>query len=75
MTKLIKITIQYIIRVYTTDRYILIIGISVLQKGWRWHCPLEMIRTLITYKWSMCIVLLPSYRMLPHVLGQVMTVV
>ncbi len=38
MTKLIKITKQYIIWVYTTDRNILIIGISLLQEGWRWHC-------------------------------------
>ncbi len=36
--KLIKITKQYIIWVYTTDRHILIIGISLLQKWWRWHC-------------------------------------
>ncbi len=38
MIKLIKITKQYIIWVYTTDRHILIIGISLLQEGWRWHC-------------------------------------
>ncbi len=38
MIKLIKITIQYIIRAYTTDRHILIIGISLLQDWWRWHC-------------------------------------
>ncbi len=38
MIKLIKITKQYIISAYTTDRHILIIGISLLQEGWRWHC-------------------------------------
>ncbi len=36
--KLIKITIQYIIWAYTTDRHILIIGISLLQERWRWLC-------------------------------------
>ncbi len=36
--KLIKITIQYIIWAYITDRHILIIGISLLQEGWKWHC-------------------------------------
>ncbi len=38
MIKLIKIAKQYIIWAYTTDRHILIIGISLLQDGWRWHC-------------------------------------
>ncbi len=38
MIKLIKITIQYIIWAYATDRHILIIGISLLQEGWWWHC-------------------------------------
>ncbi len=38
MIKLIKITKQYMIWAYTTDRHILIIGISLLQEGWRWHC-------------------------------------
>ncbi len=38
MIQLIKITQQYIIWAYTTDRHILIIGISLLQEGWRWHC-------------------------------------
>ncbi len=38
MIKLIKITIHYIIWAYTTNRHILIIGISLLQEGWRWHC-------------------------------------
>ncbi len=38
MIKLIKITKQYIIWAYTIDRHILIIGISLLQEGWRWHC-------------------------------------
>ncbi len=38
MMKLIRITKQYIIWAYTTDRQILIIGISLLQEGWRWHC-------------------------------------
>ncbi len=38
MIKLIKITKQYIIWAYTTDRHILINWISVLQEGWRWHC-------------------------------------
>ncbi len=37
MIKLIKITKQYIIWAYTTDRHILIIGISLLHEGWRWH--------------------------------------
>ncbi len=38
MIKLIKITKQHIIWAYTTDRHILIIGISLLQDGWRWRC-------------------------------------
>ncbi len=38
MIKLIKITKQYIIWAYTTDRHILIVGIWLLQEGWRWHC-------------------------------------
>ncbi len=38
MIKRIKITKLYIIWVYSTDRHILISGISLLQKGWRWHC-------------------------------------
>ncbi len=38
MIKLIKITKQYITWAYTTDRYIRIIRISILQEGWRWHC-------------------------------------
>ncbi len=38
MIKLITITKQFIILAYTTNRYILIIGISLLQEGWRWHC-------------------------------------
>ncbi len=38
MIKLIKITKQYIIWAYITDRHILINRISLLQDGWRWHC-------------------------------------
>ncbi len=38
MINLIKITKQYIIWEYTTDRHILIIVISLLQERWRWHC-------------------------------------
>ncbi len=38
MIKLIKITKKYIIWAYTTDRHILIIGISLLGDAWRWHC-------------------------------------
>ncbi len=38
MVKLIKIPKQHIIWAYTTVRHILIIGISLLQEGWRWHC-------------------------------------
>ncbi len=38
MIKLIKTTKQYIIWAYTTDRHVLIIGISLLQEEWRWDC-------------------------------------
>ncbi len=44
MIKLIKITKQYIIWAYTTDRHILIIGISSLQEGWRWHCYSHVVK-------------------------------
>ncbi len=37
MIQLIKITTKYILWAYTTYRPILIIGISLLQEGWRWH--------------------------------------
>ncbi len=37
MIKLIKIR-KYIIWAYTTDRHILIIGISLFQEEWGWHC-------------------------------------
>ncbi len=37
MRKLIKITVQYL-WAYTTDRHILILEISLLQEGRRWHC-------------------------------------
>ncbi len=57
MIKLIKITIQYIISAYTTDRHILIIGISLLQEGWRWHCYSHSARLclrvyLVTFDYS-----------------------
>ncbi len=35
MIKLIEIPEQYILWAYTTDRHILITGISLLQEGWR----------------------------------------
>ncbi len=38
MIKLIKITKQYILWAYIQLTHIIIIGISLLQEGWRWHC-------------------------------------
>ncbi len=38
MIKLIKITIKDIKGVFTTDKHNPIIGITLLQVWWRWHC-------------------------------------
>ncbi len=37
MITLIKITKQYIIWAYITNKHILIIKVSLYQEGWRWH--------------------------------------
>ncbi len=53
--KLTKITIKYRKWAYTTDRHNLIIGISLLQEGWRWHCyshPDKLCLNVFHWQWQ-----------------------